>query len=198
MIHITITHPLLLGCRVLLDMRLWVREVGCSGRITATNRALDKVALQDIRARECVPAEHTHVRSVTRMSEKMALQMLRMQVSLCAVRAGKLSVCVLGRDSSLAGSSCGRSSRSSRRTGQDTAASLRAHNMGWCFAFLQHALLCHQRALAIRRVHACLRHHSRCWHWSQNRRGAAGSLQARGRRRRNWLRMRGRAGGGDR
>lgn len=159
------------------------------GRVAAADGALDEMTFQNIRARESVPAEYAHVRPVTGVSQEMALQMLRVQISLGTVRAGKLSVCIFLGNGGLASSSRSRRGRSSWCAGEDSTATLRSHHMGRLIALGKHRLLSHQRALAVRRVHARLRNDSRCRHGPQNRRGAA-TLDARGGCRCNGLWMR--------
>jgi len=98
--------------------------------------------------------------------------MLRVQISLGTVRAGKLSVCIFLGNWGLASSSRSRRGRSSWCAGEDPTATLRSHHVGRLIALGKHRLLSHQRALAIRRVHARLRNDTRCRHGPQNRRGA--------------------------
>lgn len=55
----------LLGClRILFNVSLGVRQVAGASRVTATDGALLEVALEDIRAREGVTAQNTHVGAV--------------------------------------------------------------------------------------------------------------------------------------
>lgn len=75
-----------------------MRQMACTSGIATTNGALLKVALQDITSRKRVAAKNAHVRTVTSMSKKMALQVFGMEICLGTVRAGKFSVGVLGRD----------------------------------------------------------------------------------------------------
>lgn len=50
---------------VLLDMRLRMRQVAHTSRVSTANGALLEVTLQDVASREGVAAENTHVRAVT-------------------------------------------------------------------------------------------------------------------------------------
>lgn len=123
----------------------------------------------------------------------MALQVLRVQIRLGAVRAREFSVSVLLGDLAL-----GLSRTSSRRrgpargAGQNASASLRADNMSRLLAVGHHRSLRHQRALAIRRVHARLGHDSTGRHGAEDRWGPATSGSGGGS---NRLRVRGRGGG---
>jgi hypothetical protein len=86
---------LLLRSRMLLDVCLRVRQVADARRVTSPNAAFLKVAFEDVAARERVAAEHTHVWPVAGVAQEMALKMLRMQVSLLAVRTRELAILVL-------------------------------------------------------------------------------------------------------
>lgn len=100
--------------------------------------------------------------------------MLRMQVSLGAVRARELPVgillgnLVLSLDRS--GGGCGRPSGCAR---QDAAATLRADNMCRRVTLREHRSLWHQWALAVRRVHAGLWHDASGGHGAEDGRGPA-------------------------
>lgn len=64
-VHIaTLTHSLLLGLRILLDMGLGVRQMAGASGVTATNGALDEMTLQNITSREGITAQDTHVGAV--------------------------------------------------------------------------------------------------------------------------------------
>lgn len=110
----------------------------------------------------------------------MALQMLSVEVSLGTMRAWKFSVRILlGNHGILARSSAGGSGGPARSTGQNATASLRSNHVSWLLAFLHDRLLMgHERALAVRRRHAGLSHHTAGGHWAQN-----GRTGRRGRRR---------------
>lgn len=60
----TLTHSLLLGLRVLLHVGLGMRQMAGSSGVTATNGALDEMALQNITSREGITAQDTHIRAV--------------------------------------------------------------------------------------------------------------------------------------
>jgi len=58
---------LLLGSSVLLDVRLWVRQVAGASRVTAANRALLEVPFQDVTAGERIVTQEAHVGTITRV-----------------------------------------------------------------------------------------------------------------------------------
>jgi hypothetical protein len=89
----------------------------------------------------------------------MALQVLRVEVSLITVRAGEFAIGVLGRDGgTLRGTidTVGHRSRAARDTGQDATAALRAHDLrAWLFLGVGRAvraihIRCHSPTLTIR------------------------------------------------
>jgi hypothetical protein len=121
----------LLGLLVLLNVSLRVRQVTSSSRVTTADRTLLKVALQDITSGEGVAAEDTHVWAVTGVSQKMALEMLGMEVSLGTVRTREFAIRILdGNHGVLGTSTSGRGSRASRSARQNTATSLGTNNVG--------------------------------------------------------------------
>jgi hypothetical protein len=65
--------------------------------ITTANGAFLEMALQNVAPRESVTTKYTHVRSVSSVSKKVALEMFSMEVSLGAVRTGEFSISILGR-----------------------------------------------------------------------------------------------------
>jgi len=82
----------LLGLLVFLDVSLRVRQVTSSSRVTTADRTLLKVALQDVTSGKGVATEDTHVWAVTGVSQKMALEMLGMEVSLGTVRTREFAI----------------------------------------------------------------------------------------------------------
>ena len=126
-------------------------------------------------------------------SEKMTLQMLRVEVSLGAVRARELPVGILLGDLGLgSASSGGGRRRTSRSTRKNTTSSLRTDHMSGLFAVgREHRWLRHQRALAVGRVHARLGHLTSSGHGPEDR----GDTPAGRRRGRNGLRMNSRSRG---
>lgn len=94
-------------------MLLGMLQMVGTSRVAAANGALLEVALQDVTSAEGVLAQVTLVRALARVcvvlgvarladggvltSQKMALQMLQVQVRLVAVRALVLAIGVLGR-----------------------------------------------------------------------------------------------------
>lgn len=113
--------------------------------------------------------------------------MLCMKVCLGAVRARKLAVRILLRNLRLrvacSGSGCRRASRSAR---QNSTPSLRADDVSRLIALRkEHGRLGHEWALAVRRVHAGLRHHASRRHGPEDRR----HTPTRGWRRGDRLRM---------
>lgn len=171
---------------VLLNMSLRMRQVTSSGGVATADRALLEMALQDITSREGIAAKNTHVRAITGMSQKVALKMLGMEVSLCAVRAREFAICVLDRNHGVLGASTsGWGSRSPRSTGQDAASSLRANNVSGRFALWHNRSGLHKRTRAVRRRDTRLGHDASRRHRTQHRRAATTS---RSRRDRLWVR----------
>lgn len=124
-------------------------------------------------------------------SEKVPLQMLRVEISLGTMRARKLAIRVLlGDHGVLRGAGTRRSRRPTRGTGEDTATSLRSNYMSWLVTILHHTLLVrHHWTAAVWRRQALLGHDTASRHGTED----GGS---RGRRSwRNRLRMRGSNGG---
>lgn len=100
--------------------------------------------------------------------------MLRMQVSLGAVRARELSVGVLLRDLALGlGRSSSRRRGPAGGAGQNSSPALRADHVSGLVAVGHHGVLRHQRALAVGRVHSRLGHDSTGGHGAEDRWGAA-------------------------
>lgn len=66
LVHLALASDsgLLGSLSVLLNVSLRVRQVASASRVTTTDGALLEVALEDIRARESVTAQNTHVRAV--------------------------------------------------------------------------------------------------------------------------------------
>ena len=151
-------------------------------RVTTTNRALLKVTLQDITPREGVSTEHTHIRAVTsvcslldwsiygklfiRTSKEMALQMLRMEVSLCTMRTREFSIGIFSRNHCVLGGAgtSRRYSWTTGSTGQNTSSALGAYNVSGWF----HLLKLHHIVLAITRRHAAQVLQTIWWHWPQS------------------------------
>jgi hypothetical protein len=171
---------------VLLNVSLRVRQVTSSSGVATADRALLEMTLQDITSREGIAAKNTHVRAITGVSQKVALKMLGMEVSLCAVRAREFAICVLDRNHGVLGASTsGWGSRPSRSTGQDSASSLRANNVSRRFALWHHRSGLHKRTRTVRRRNTRLRHDASRRHRTQHRRTATTS---RSRRDRLWVR----------
>lgn len=117
-------------------------------------------------------------------AQEMALQVLGVQVSLSAMRAGEFAISVLLRDhGALSRSGSRRSGRSSRRAGQNTTASLGANNMGRLLSLLQDGLLVRHQRTRVGRRHAGLGHDATGGHGTEH----GGSARRRGR---NGLRVR--------
>jgi hypothetical protein len=188
MVEITLVSKTggLLGLLVLLDVSLRMRQVTRSGGVATTDRALLEVTLQDITSREGVAAENAHVWAITGVSQEMALKMLGMEVSLGAVRAREFAVSVLHGNHSVLGASAGSwGSGSARSTGQDTASSLGANNVGRRLALRHDGLRLHKRSRAVGRRNTRLRHDATGRHRAQHRRTATTSRGGR-----NGLRVR--------
>lgn len=170
---------------MLLDVRLGVRKMANARRVAAANGALLEVTLEDVTSREGIPAKYTHVRTVASVSEKMTLQVLRVQVRLGAVRAWEFAIGVLDRDDRAFGpSTSGRCSGATRGTGQDTSTTLRTDDVRGLFAFGNHGLLLmllhHLATRPIRRRRAgLLRHDATRRHRSQDRRTAVATRRSR-------------------
>lgn len=119
-------------------------------------------------------------------SQKVALKMLGMEVSLCAVRARKFAICVLDRNHGvLSASTSGWGSRPSRSTRQNTASSLRSNNVSGRLALWHHRSGLHKRTRTIRRRDTRLGHDASRGHRTQHRRTSTAS---RSRRDRLWVR----------
>jgi hypothetical protein len=180
----------LLCLLVLLDVSLRMRQVTSSRGVATADRALLEVTLEDVTAREGIAAEDTHVWAITGVSQKMALEMLGMEVSLGAVRAREFAISVLhGNHGVLGASTGGRGSRSSRSTWKDTASSLGANNVSRRLTLGHDGLRLHKRSRAIGRRNTRLGHDATRRHRSQHRRTATT-----GRGWRDRLRMRGSSG----
>lgn len=171
-----LTHGSLL-LLVLLHMSLGVRQVADTGGVSTANRALLEVTLQNITTRKSVAAENTHVGTVTRVAEEMALQMLRVKIGLGTVGARELAIRVLDRnDSALGGGgTSGRGSRATRSAGQDATTALATNNMSRGVALGSHGLRLHERATGTirRRSTRLLGHDATRRHGTQHRRSAA-------------------------
>jgi len=165
----------LLGLSILLDVGLRVGQVTSSGGVSTTDGALLEVTLQDITSRKRIAAKHTHVGAVTGVSQKVTLQMLCVQIGLCAMGARKLSISVLDRNHrvlSTTGASGG-GGRSTGSTGQNTASALRANNVSRLLAFmLENGALLHH-AGSVGRGDAGLGHDTTGRHRAQHRRPSA-------------------------
>lgn len=110
--------------------------------------------------------------------------MLCVKVGLRAVRTRELSVGVLLWDLALRGRGTGwRSSRPPRGAREDAPSALRADHVGG-LSLGENRLLCHERALAVGRIHTRLWHDAPGRHRAEDR-GPA--VTARGRRRRDGL-----------
>jgi hypothetical protein len=59
-------------------MSLSMRQMAGTGWITTTNGTFLEMALQNIAPREGITTKYAHVRSISSMSKKMALQVFRM------------------------------------------------------------------------------------------------------------------------
>lgn len=178
LVHVTIGHTSsLLRLGVLFDVRLRVGKVGSSGGVATADGALLKVALQDITARKGVAAENTHVGTVTSVAQKMALQVLGVQIGLGAVRARKLAIGILdGNDRVLCSRGTGGgSSRATRGAGQDTSATLRAYHMSRLLRVAQDTVVGHERTRPVGRADAILAHETTGRHGTQDRRSATTS-----------------------
>lgn len=124
-----VTHSSIL-LLVPLNVRKRVRKVAHAAGVAAADGAFLEVTLQDITSRERIAAEHTHVRAITRVSEEMALEMLRVKVRLGTMRAGEFAISILhGNHCALGVTSSSWSSGSARCAGEDTAATLGTNNM---------------------------------------------------------------------
>lgn len=102
----------------------------------------------------------------------MTFQVLRMQVSLGAMRARKLAIGILDWDNGVlggAGSSC-RSCRATRSAGQNASSALRTNNVSRLLGFAQDAVLLHHRARAVGRRDAVRAHETTGGHRAQDRR----------------------------
>lgn len=129
---------------VLLQMLLRVLQVVGTSRVSATNRTLLEMTLQDITSAEGVLAQMALVRSLTRVcdtlgfarqarvvvltSQKVALQVLEMQICLVAMGALVLAISILCGLSGRLASSRGGTTRVCR---QDTATTLLADDVHW-------------------------------------------------------------------
>lgn len=101
--------------------------------------------------------------------------MLRVQICLGAVGAGKFPIGVFCWDwgfTSCAGGGCGGASGG---TGKDAAATLGSHHMRGLILAWQHLLLLHEGALPVWGIHSLLRHDASCRHGPQDGRGSADS-----------------------
>lgn len=124
-------------------------------------------------------------------AQEVALQMLSMEVSLCAVRAGEFSISVLDRNNSVLGAcSSGLSSRASRSTRQDSPAALGSNNVSGLLTIVDDGVGLHERTGAVGRGYTGLGHNATGGHGAQNWRSAATR-----RRGSNGLRVRNRSGG---
>lgn len=142
-----------------------------TGGVAASQRTLLEMAFEDVTAREGVFAQVAHVWTIAGVSKQMTLQVLRVQICLVTVRAGILAIGVLLRDHALRGGATtlwGRI-RSSWRTRENSAASLRAHDVGGLLfvlheggslSHLAHLLAC----LGETRQAAASTHHAPRWH----------------------------------
>lgn len=136
---VLVTHSLLLGSLVLLDVRMRVREMACSSGVATADRAFLEVALENIATGEGVAAQDTHVRAVAGVSQKMPLEMLGVQVRLVTMRARELPVGILLGDLVLCRlAASDRGLGPTRRAREDSSATLRANHMCRRVAFLLH------------------------------------------------------------
>jgi hypothetical protein len=172
---------------VLLDMGLRMRQVASSSGVATADRTLLEVTLEDITSREGIAAENAHVWAITGVSQKMALEMLGMEVSLSAVRAWKFAISVLHRNHGVLGTgTSSRGSRSSRSAGEYATSPLRANNMSRRLILGHNGLRLHKRSRAVGGRNTSLGHDATRWHRAQHRRTATTSRGWRDR-----LRMRG-------
>lgn len=155
----------LLGLGVLLNVSLRVGQVARSRGVPTTDGALLEVALQDVTSGKRITTKHAHIRAVASVTKKMALQVLRVQVSLGAVWARELAVGILdGNDVVLCASASGGGGRTARCAGQNSSATLGSYNMGWLVALVKNIVWLHHRSRSIRRGDAGLRHDAPGWH----------------------------------
>lgn len=119
--------------------------------VSATDGALLEVSLQNVTAREGVAAEDAHVWAVTSVSQKVALQVLCVQVRLGAVWAGELAISILGwNHGGLCSIAVGGHRRSTGSAGEYASTTLRANDVGRRLHVIWH----HHAALSIARLHA--------------------------------------------
>jgi hypothetical protein len=80
--HVPVRHGRgrLVGSRLGLQMQLRMGQVARAGEVASTDRALLEVALEDITAREGIPAEYARVWAISSVTKQVALQMLCMEV----------------------------------------------------------------------------------------------------------------------
>lgn len=140
-LHSNRRRRLLYRC-ALLDVSLREGQVSNTGRVSPPDRAFLEVALQNITARESIVAKNTAVGAITGVSKKMALQVLSMQIRLCAMGARELAVRVFyGRYLTFAVNLT--DWNTARSTWKNAATSLATNNMSWLLALLQSRALLH-------------------------------------------------------